>query len=366
MTAELTIVVPTYNECENIHPLLEAVAQALDGVAWELLFVDDDSPDGTHQVARELAASDPRVRCIRRIGRRGLSSACMEGVLASSSRFVCIMDADRQHDEKILPAMLDKLAYGGADIVIGSRYMPEGGTGGLARHRVWISRVATRIGSLLLRVRASDPMSGYFMMTRNFFDTVVGRLSGKGFKILLDILVSADRPMQVAEVPYTMRPRDRGESKLNALVAWEFASLVVEKLFGRLFPRRFIAFTLVGFIGLFVHLCILWFMYRHLGQMFFPSQALATFTAMTGNYLLNNYFTYRDKRLRGAAFFKGLLSFYIACSFGALINLALASLLYDFSFPWWLAGAAGAVAGAVWNYAVTAVLTWGGEGVERG
>jgi len=366
VAAELTIVVPTYNERENVQPLLEAVDQALDGMAWELLFVDDDSPDGTHQVARELAATDPRVRCIRRIGRRGLSSACIEGVLATASPYVCIMDADRQHDEKILPAMLEKLADGGTDIVVGSRYLSEGSTGGLSKHRVWISRIATLIGGLLPQVRVSDPMSGFFMMTRDFFDAVVHRLSGKGFKILLDILVSADQPMQVAEVPYTMRQRDRGESKLNALVAWEFVSLVVEKLFGRLFPRRFIAFTLVGFTGLFVHLCILWFMYRHLGLLFFPSQALATFTAMTGNYVLNNVFTYRDRRLHGAAFFRGLLSFYIACAFGALINLALASLLYDFSFPWWLAGAAGAAAGAVWNYAVTAVLTWGGQDVDRG
>lgn len=364
MTAELTIVVPTYNERDNVRLLLQAVEQALKDASWEMIFVDDDSPDGTADVVREIAASDSRVRCIRRIGRKGLASACIEGILSSASPYICIMDADMQHDEKILPAMLNALRDD-KDIVVASRYMEGGDTGTLSRHRVWVSRVATKLGGIILKVPVTDPMSGYFMLTREFFESVVYRLSGKGFKILLDILVSADRPMRVAEVPYIMRQRDRGESKLNAMVVWEFVSLVVEKIFGRIFPRRFISFTIVGFSGMFLHLCILWLMYRHLSQQFLPSQALATFIAMTSNYVFNNYFTYRDKRLHGAMFFRGLLSFYIACSFGALINLALASLLYDFSFPWWLAGATGAAAGAVWNYAVTAVLTWGGENAGR-
>ena len=358
MTAELTIVVPTYNERENIRPLFSAVANALGETSWEIIFVDDDSPDGTAGVIKEMAASDSRVRCIRRIGRRGLSSACIEGILASTAPYICIMDADLQHDEKILPAMLETLVRSNKEIVVGSRYTGEGSTGTLSRHRVWVSRTATRLAGLLLRVPISDPMSGFFMLRREFFESVVYRLSGKGFKILLDILVSTSRPAKVAEVPYIMRQRDRGESKLNAIVVWEFMSLLVEKLFGRIFPNRFIAFTLVGFSGLFLHLSILWYMHRYLEQLFFPSQAMATFVAMTSNYMLNNYFTYRDRRLHGAAFIKGLLSFYIACSFGALINLALASLLFDFSFPWWLAGAIGAVAGAVWNYAVTAIITW--------
>jgi dolichol-phosphate mannosyltransferase len=358
VTAELTIVVPTYNERENIRPLFNAVERVLGDKSWELIFVDDDSPDGTSDAVKEIALTDPRIRSIRRIGRKGLSSACIEGILASTSPYICIMDADMQHDEKIIPDMLNQLVVNKKDIVVGSRYIEEGSTGELSRQRVWVSRTATRLGSLLLRVPVSDPMSGFFMLTRDFFDSVVYQLSGKGFKILLDILVSSRRPVEVTEVPYIMRQRDRGESKLNAIVMWEFVSLFIEKMLGRIFPSRFIAFTLVGFSGLFLHLCVLWFMHRYLEQLFFPSQAMATFVAMTSNYMLNNYFTYRDRRLHGADFFKGLLSFYIACSFGALINLALASLLFDFSFPWWLAGAIGAVAGAVWNYAVTAIITW--------
>ena len=358
MAVELSIVVPTYNERDNVRPLFDAIAAVLGDTSWEIIYVDDDSPDGTATLVSEMAQSDPRIRCLRRVGRKGLSSACIEGILASTSPYVCIMDADMQHDEKILPEMLAALKRDNRDIVVGSRYTGEGSTGSLARHRVWVSRTATRVGRLLLRAPVSDPMSGFFMLRRGYFDAVVYNLSGKGFKILLDLLVSGERPASIAEIPYTMRQRDRGESKLSAIVMWEFVSLLVEKLLGRLFPRRFIAFTLVGLSGLFLHLCILWFMHRYLHQMFFPSQALATFTAMTSNYILNNEFTYRDRRLHGADFFKGLLSFYIACSFGALINLALASLLYDFSFPWWLAGAVGAIAGAVWNYAVTAIITW--------
>ena len=120
MTAELTLVVPTYNERENIQLFLNAVSQVLQNRSWELIFVDDDSPDGTYEIVRNIARSDSRIRCIRRVGRKGLSSACIEGILASSSPYICIMDADMQHDESLLPKMLEILKSGDKDIVIGS------------------------------------------------------------------------------------------------------------------------------------------------------------------------------------------------------------------------------------------------------
>lgn len=361
MTAELTIVVPTYNEYGNIQPFIDAIKNVMKGHSWELIFIDDDSTDGSYRLIGNIARTDTRVRCIRRVGRKGLSSACIEGILASSSPYVCVMDADMQHDESILPDMLERLKSGDEDIVIGSRYTDAGSIGNLPRYRVFISRAATRLGNFLLPAPVSDPMSGFFMLKKEFFDSVVYQLSGKGFKILLDILVSSDRAIKVTELPYTMRQRDHGESKLGFMVVLEFFYLLIEKLFGHLLPRRFVAFSMVGLSGVMVHLCVLWLMHRFFMQMFLPSQALATLVAMTSNFILNNMFTYRDKRLRGADFFRGLFNFYIACSFGALINIALASMLYEFSLPWWLAGIAGAVAGAVWNYAITAIVTWGSK-----
>ena len=364
MTSELTIVIPTYNEKENIQQLVKALSGTLAGVSWEVIFVDDDSPDKTHELVRSLARQDRQVRCIQRLGRRGLSSACIEGILASSSPYICIMDADMQHDESILPRMLDTLKQEELDLVIGSRYVNEGSTGTLSSNRVWISKAATRLGKLLLKHPVSDPMSGFFMFTRVYFEQIMHDLSMKGFKILLDMLVSSPAGLKYRELPYIMRQRSHGESKLGMQVIWEFFTLFADKLVGRMLPVRFISFITVGFSGVFVQLFILWVLYKIWGAGFIPAQGIATITAMTSNFILNNYFTYSDRKLSGMNFFYGLLSFYLACSLGAVINVAFAGWLFDLHIAWWLAGVLGAMAGAVWNYAVTAIFTWRDVGGE--
>ncbi|HEY5790891.1 MAG TPA: glycosyltransferase family 2 protein [Gammaproteobacteria bacterium] len=358
MSIELTVVVPTFNERANVAPLVELLDAALAGVEWEVLFVDDDSPDGTADAVRALARSDRRVRCLQRLDRRGLSSACIEGVMASTAPYVAVMDADLQHDERLLPGMLELLRDERADVVVGSRYMDGGSTGELASGRVWVSRIASLLGRLVLRARVSDPMSGFFMLTRAYFDRVAHDLSGKGFKILLDLLASGRRDARVSELPYRMRARQHGDSKLDTLVVWEYLVLLVDKLVGRYVPVRFVLFVGVGLTGVAVHLLVLGLLHRALEQGFVLSQALATLVAMTWNYLLNNAFTYQDRKLHGLAFVRGLLSFYLACSVGAVINVELAGFLFERATPWLLAGFLGAVAGAVWNYAITATFTW--------
>lgn len=358
MGTELTIVVPTYNERDNIKPMLDALNASLQGLLWEVVFVDDDSSDHTAELVREIARKDSRVRCIQRINRRGLSSACIEGILSSVSPYIAVMDADMQHDESQLPDMLAALKAGNLDLVIGSRYMTGGSTGQLSKHRVWVSRAATLLSGLVLRQQVNDPMSGYFILRRSFFEKVMRRLSGKGFKILLDILVTAGPSVTFRELPYVMRQRTQGESKLSIIVIWEFITLIAYKLMGRMLPARFISFATVGLSGIFVHLCALWFFHRFLDIEFIYAQASATLIAMTSNYILNNHFTYPDRKHQGAAFVRGLLSFYLACTLGAIINVAVADLLFGRSFPWWLAGTLGAVSGAVWNYATTATFTW--------
>lgn len=365
MSLELTVVVPTYNERDNVARVIDALESVLSPQSWEVIFVDDDSPDGTAELVRQIAAGSPHVRCIQRLGRRGLSSACIEGILASSTPYICVMDADMQHDESILPAMLAELKENQADIVIGSRYMESGSTGGLAKYRVWVSRAATAVGKLVLKHQVTDSMSGYFMLSRAFFEKVMRRLSGKGFKILLDILVSSDTATRYKELPYVMRQRVSGESKLSFTVVWEFFTLIADKILGRIFPLRFLSFIAVGFSGVFVHLFVLWLMHQFWGGEFVLSQAVATLVAMTSNYILNNSFTYRDRQLKGIKFIRGLFSFYLACSLGAIINVAFADWLYEVTSIWWLAGILGAVVGAVWNYAMTAVLTWGDKAVNE-
>ena len=358
MTRELTVVVPTFNERDNVEPLLARLHEVLDGLSWEVTFVDDDSPDGTADVVRGIAAGDGRVRCIQRIGRRGLASACIEGMLASAAPYLAVIDADLQHDEALLPRMLKALKPGDVDVAVGSRYAEGGGVGAWSRDRIAISRLATRLGRKVVKADLTDPMSGFFMIRREAFHESVRHMSGKGFKVLLDLFASAPRDLRFVELPYTFRDRHAGLSKLDAWVAWEYLLLVGEKLFGRWLPIRFVFFIGVGGLGLIVHLAVLGSLFEGLGLTFGASQAVAVIAAMTFNFVLNNTFTYRDQRLRGLRFLRGLLSFYAACGLGALINFAVALAVFGTGGAWWLAGAAGAAVGAVWNYAITATFTW--------
>lgn len=361
---ELSVVVPAFGERENVPQLLAALEHSLEGRDWETIIVVDDAFDGTEQIVRERAQRDRRVRCLHRIGRRGLASACIEGMLASSAPYLVVMDADLQHDERLIPGLVDALKSGGADIAVASRYMEGGSTGELAADRVRISRAASSLGRLLCK-GLRDPMSGFFAVQRTFLERVVRRLYGRGFKILLDLIAAAHGDVRIVELPYRMRSRRHGESKLGARVIAEFFMLILYHLTGRFLPARFFLFAAVGVSGLAVHFAVLSLAYRAGEASFFASQILATLAAMTSNFFLNNVFTYGDQRLRGAALWRGLLSFYLACGIGAFINIAVAEWLYLQSAAYWAAGMAGALIAAVWNFFTTASFTWGGTSVRR-
>jgi dolichol-phosphate mannosyltransferase len=356
--AQLTIVVPTLNERDNVSLLIERLNVVLRGIDWEVIFVDDDSPDGTAAFIRDIAQTHARVRCIRRIGRRGLSTACMEGILASCAPYVAVMDADLQHDERILPQMLDLLSRGRCDLVVGSRYVAGGGVGKWDRKRAKISSFANRLSRIICRIEIADPMSGFFMLRRPAFDAAVRKMSGQGFKILLDLLASAPQPIKVQEIPYQFGARRLGESKLDTLVAWQFGLLIADKLVGHIVPVRFAFFALVGGLGVFIHFAVLWYCFTVALLDFDYSQAAATIAAMTSNFFLNNLFTYRDMRLRGWRILRGLLFFYGICAVGAVANVGIASYVFSNNQKWWLAGLVGVLIGAVWNYAVSSVFIW--------
>jgi len=353
---ELAVIVPSFNERDNIEPLVERLGACLKGIAWEVIYVDDDSPDGTADAVKTLARRDRHVRCIHRIGRRGLSTAVIEGIQSSTAPFVAVLDADMQHDETLLPRMLEAVKADDLDIVVGSRYVEGGGVGEWDKERVRISGVATRLARLVVSAELTDPMSGFFVIRRAAFDRAVRRLSGQGFKILLDLFASAPTPLRFKELPYRFRPRIHGESKLDTLVVWEYLMLLLDKLFGRFLPTRFVLFGAVGGSGVVVNLVALRLML--VAAPFPVAQATATIVAMTSNFALNNLLTYRDKRLRGYRFFTGLLSFYAICSLGAVAGVGIASAAFEEHYSWWLAGLAGAAVGVVWNYAVSSVFTW--------
>ncbi len=353
---ELAVIVPSFNERDNIEPLVERLGACLKGIAWEVIYVDDDSPDRTADAVKTLARRDRHVRCIHRIGRRGLSTAVIEGIQSSTAPFVAVLDADMQHDETLLPRMLETVKADDLDIVVGSRYVEGGGVGEWDKERVRISGVATRLARLVVSAELTDPMSGFFVIRRAAFDRAVRRLSGQGFKILLDLFASAPTPLRFKELPYRFRPRIHGESKLDTLVVWEYLMLLLDKLFGRFLPTRFVLFGAVGGSGVVVNLVALRLML--VAAPFPVAQATATIVAMTSNFALNNLLTYRDKRLRGYRFFTGLLSFYAICSLGAVAGVGIASAAFEEHYSWWLAGLAGAAVGVVWNYAVSSVFTW--------
>lgn len=355
---ELSVIVPVFNERDNVIELFRRLQVVLADCAWEVIFVDDDSPDGTAEVVRRLAATDTRVRCVQRIGRRGLSSACVEGMLASTAPYLAVMDGDLQHDESLLPKMLESLRRENIDIVVGSRNISGGGLGDWNQGRVRISRVATRISGAALRTALSDPMSGLFMMRREAFAARVRLLSGIGFKILLDLFASGPDPLRFRELPYQFRSRHQGESKLDARVAWDFLMLVLDKRLGGVVPIRFVTFAMVGMLGVGVHLAAMSLLFGAAHLPFATSQSIAMLAAMTSNFALNNVLTYRDQRLRGWRWLRGWGSFVLACSVGGLANVGIASYLFESKATWIAATLAGTAVGAVWNYALTSTYTW--------
>lgn len=358
LPAELTIVIPTFNERQNVPVLIKCLENVLAGIQWEAIFVDDHSPDGTSDVVRDLARINPRVRCIERIGRRGLASACIEGIMASAAHYIAVMDADLQHDEAILPAMYRKISEEHLDVVIASRRISGGSMGDFSRERVRLSDLGTKLSRVVCKCDATDPMSGFFIVDACFFRALAPHLTGSGFKILVDLLASSPTAPRIGEVGYCFRNRQLGESKLDVNVEVEYLFLVVDKLLGRWVPTRFVVFMMVGALGVLVHLAILAPLYLNHRHHFPQAQAIATLTAMTFNFLINNAVTFRDVKLRDRRLLIGLVKFYLACSLGAAINITFASMLIRQGIPWYLAGASGTSISSVWNYGVNTVFTW--------
>ncbi|MBO9574182.1 MAG: glycosyltransferase family 2 protein [Sphingobium sp.] len=361
--AQLAIIVPTFNERQNVGLLVDLVDKALPNIPWEIVFVDDNSPDGTSDTVRELAQGNLRVRVVQRVGRRGLSSACVEGILATSAPYVAIMDADLQHDEAILKDMFERISAGDVDLVVGSRYVEGGSMGEWSKSRQRMSQFATALALKLTKTPISDPMSGFMMMRRDAFMRSLPHLSTIGFKILLDVAASAPTPLRVAEVPYTFRTRQFGESKLDSMVLWEYVQLLLDKMVGHLIPVRFLSFAMVGGFGVVVHFTVLTLLFKALHQSFSTAQTAATVVAITSNFLLNNMFTYRDQRLKGWSLLRGWVTFNLVCAFGAAANVGVADWLFERNSTYWaLSALAGIMVSVVWNYVMSAFFTWKKKG----
>jgi len=354
---ELTVVIPTFNEAANVAPLIRKLDAALEGIEWQAIFVDDDSPDDTAGVVKAIAAVDSRIECLHRIGRRGLAGAVIEGAMASAAPFVAVMDGDLQHDERLLPQMLAALRADRAELVVGSRYVggPAADASALGSTREAGSRFANWLGQKVLGVSITDPMSGFFMLRRDLFEAVAPKLDTTGFKVLFDIVACQAKPPRFLELPYQFRAREAGTSKLDNGVVVQYLGLLTAKLTRDAISPRFLMFAIVGASGVLVHLAILRSL-LHIG--FAGAQTAAALGAMTSNYLINNAVTYRDRRKRGFDLMVGYGKFVLLCSIPLAANVAVATMVYERGPAWWVAGVAGAVVAAAWNYVTTARAVW--------
>ncbi|MEZ5734620.1 MAG: glycosyltransferase family 2 protein [Novosphingobium sp.] len=369
---ELAVVLPTFNERDNLAPMVERLDKALEGIAWEAVFVDDNSPDGTADEARALSQRDRRVRVIERIGRRGLASAAIEGMMATAAPFVAVMDADHQHDPNLLPAMLEAVSSGQCDVAVASRFAEGASIEAWQRpDRVKISTFANAIARKVTGVELSDPMSGYFMLRAEALRAAAPNLSGVGFKILLDILATSETKMRIKEFPMFFAARASGESKLDRTVVFEFLIGLYDKWLGYIIPTRFALFGTIGALGVVVHMAVLagflsiagGSLQGQLLTAFEVGQTLAAVVAMTFNFFLNNALTYADKRLSGIpALLRGWTKFAVTCSIGLLANVGVAAVLVRFGFHTYPAALAGIVIGAVWNFALSSQFVWGKYG----
>ncbi|ADM08406.1 putative dolichol-phosphate mannosyltransferase [Parvularcula bermudensis HTCC2503] len=357
---ELAVIVPVYNEAANVVRLVDVLDEALQGIAYEVVFVDDHSPDGTAHLVRLLGRERPYVRCVERLGRKGLAGACVEGVMATTAPVAVVIDGDLQHDERLIPDMLQTLRRDSLDLVVGSRYAEGGSLGVWEEHRAKASRLATRLARAATGVDLTDPMSGFFMVRTDKFRDIAPSLSTKGFKVLLDFFASCETPPKFAELGYTFRTREAGESKLSGGVVLDYIELMLDKTLGRYgIPASFVMFCAVGSIGILAHLAVLSALYMLAGVSFLTAQLIATVAAMTSNFVLNNELTYRDRRLRGWRLVPGWASFCLASSIGATANVGVASWIHNGGgTAWWLSAVAGIAVGVVFNYVATAMATW--------
>ncbi len=360
----LSLILPTFNEAENLPILLPKLEEALKGTPHEVIIVDDDSPDRTWHVAQELSEKLSDVHVLRRIGRRGLSSAVVEGFLAAKGDVLAVMDADGQHDLSLLPKLFQAV-QNGANIAIGSRYIEGGSVGKWDEQRYLLSRIATGLAIRLCKVKVKDPMSGFFALDRKTFESTLPRLNPKGFKILLDFLVHVPKGTTAKEIPFTFGTRMHGESKLSRQVQIEFLEYLYDVTFGKYIPLTFVKYCIVGTLGVLVHVGT----YELLSSLFREASGLSLYgfslsvigaieTAIIFNFILNNLWTFAHIKLRGVALVTGFITFNLACGVGALANYATATFLFSLGFAELLSVVLGAFVGVFWNYTINRLMTW--------
>jgi len=357
MSQTISLIIPTYNERDNIISLVERIHHVLSSYEYEILFVDDNSGDGTAEVAGSLSAKYP-VKVIVRQNKRGLASAVVDGLSHVTGQIVGVMDADLQHPPEVIPSLLTEIENG-ADIAIASRYVKEGGCQGWGLTRRIISKGAIVLAHLLLPSTRQfrDPLSGFFVFNRQVVAHV--HLKPTGYKILLEILTEGEF-QNVAEVPYTFGTRSGGESKLNARQQIDYLRHVYSLMQRKGELRRFFKFCLVGLSGVLVNIGLLWLLTEFAGLFYLLSAAISIESSIISNFVLNDYFTFSDRRSPQAkSFINRLLKFNLVSLAGLAINMGVLGLLTEvFGVYYLLSNLCGIAVATLWNYLVNTWWTW--------
>jgi len=377
VTPVVSVVTPTFNEAENLPVLVEAVHAALGTLPHEIVVADDDSPDRTWEVAEALAQDDPSIRVLRRFRDPGLSAAVLDGMTVARGEYLAVIDADLQHDPAILPEMVGLLASGTVDVCVGSRATEGGGYGDWSAARRLVSWVATVIAKVLLRVPVSDPMSGYFVITRASYESTASQINARGFKILLEF-VGRNRSLRVAEVPYEFRNRVHGETKLNRSVIRSYLLAVSELWLGRQIDPVFLLYVLVGIVGLVVNSVAftlaeaagfpLWT--TGLNKAIDPIYTSFLFSVQLTIFVLfvlNNEFTFWEDRYRGWKLVPAFLAYEVVSIIGTLVHVAVFTFLQNTGFLLSVVGAGparvvhnltGAVLALIVNWFLNTTYVW--------
>lgn len=351
-----TIIIPTYHERDNIAPLLERIHAAVKGHDYRVLFVDDDSQDGTSELVAELSRKYP-VDIMVRKDKRGLASAVVDGITQAQGETLVVMDADLQHPPEVLPALLKKVDEG-FDMAIGSRYVPGGGCEGWGRLRRMISKGAIFIAHLLLPQtrKIKDPLSGLFAFKKKAIEGV--DLRPLGYKIILEVLIEG-RMKSVAEVPFKFVTRERGQSKLSAKQQVEFLkhTFSLMRRSGEL--ARFVKFGLVGGSGIIVNEGLLWALTEFVGLPYTISSPIAVEASIISNFMLNDVFTFRDRRDRAGSGLIRFLKFNSVSLGGLVINVGTLWLLTTFlGVHYLVSNLAGIFLAFLWNFLLNSWWTW--------
>lgn len=356
----LTVVLPAYNELNNIDFLLQNLAKAdAHEQIKRVIYVDDDSPDGSSEYIKSLSYSHYEVLCIHRIGRQGLSSAVVEGVMLADTEYVAVMDADGQHEPEDLMGMLKQAQSEKADFVVGSRFKAKDSLDNHTGLRHHISKKGNALCNFILKRELTDPLTGFFLFKRKIFLDAVREMKPTGFKILLEFLYRIrNNNIEVVEYPIQFRSRHDGESKLDSKVLLEFIDQILGFITKGLFPEKLFGFLLVGASGLIVHLSLLYVLLFAVGIGFSLAQGLATLISMISNFSLNNILTFRRNRLSGWRWLKGLIYFIAVCSIGATANVGAAAYLNSAGESWWLSGIFGLFVGTIFNFALSRFFIW--------